>query len=79
MDELLTPTIEKLASMGVCFSMFVIITTILCSVIKTLYTRNQELGSAFLTAITDHTTAMNNLAGKIENIGGAADVRKSQG
>lgn len=77
MDELLNPTIEKLTSMGVCFSMFVIITTILCSVIKTLYNRNQELGNAFLTAITDHTTAMNNLASKIENLGGTADVRKS--
>lgn len=70
MEMLMEPTIQELTKMGVVFSMFVIITFILCNAIKILYDRNQAMADAFLKAITDHTTAMNNLANKIENLGG---------
>lgn len=69
MDILLTPTIQELAKLSIVFSMFVIITFILCHAVKILYDRNQAMADAFLKAITEHTTATNNLANKIENIG----------
>ena len=76
MDILLEPTIAELVKMGVVFSMFVIITFILCGAIKVLYNRNQMMADAFLKAITEHTTATNNLANKIENFG-AKDAGKA--
>lgn len=78
MDVLLTPTIQELVKMGVVFSMFVIITFILCNAVKILYDRNQAMADAFLKAITEHTVATNNLANKIENMG-VHDAGKTQG
>ncbi len=78
MDVFLTPAIHEIVKLGVVFSMFVIITYILCTAVKILYDRNQAMADAFLKAITEHTTAMNNLANKIENIGGH-DAGKTQG
>ena len=69
MDILLTPAIQEIVKLGVVFSMFVIITFILCNAVKILYDRNQSMADAFLKAITEHTTATNNLANKIENMG----------
>ncbi len=71
MDVLLTAANQELMKMGVVFTMFVIITYILCKAVKILYDRNQAMADAFLKAITEHTTATNNLANKIENLGGS--------
>lgn len=68
MDSIITTAGQKIAEQGIVFAMFIIITYILCKAVKTLYDRNQSMGDAFLKAITDHTTATNNLANKIENM-----------
>ncbi len=68
MDTIITTAGQKIAEQGVVFAMFLIITYVLVKAVKTLYERNQQMGDAFLEAITDHTTATNNLANKIENL-----------
>ncbi len=68
MDGILNTAAQKIAEQGIVFAMFIIITYILCKAVKTLYDRNQAMGDAFLNAITEHTTATNNLANKIENM-----------
>lgn len=78
MDPIIAPAVDQLVKMGVVFSMFVVITYILCSAVKILYDRNQAMADAFLKAITEHTTATNNLANKIENMG-ATDAGKTKG
>ncbi len=70
MDAILSPAIQEIVKMGIVFIMFAIITYILCNAVKILYDRNQAMADAFLKAITEHTTATNNLANKIENLGG---------
>lgn len=68
MDSVITTAGQKIAEQGIVFAMFIIITVILCKAVKVLYDRNQAMGDAFLNAITEHTTATNNLANKIENM-----------
>jgi len=70
MDAIISTAGQKIAEQGIVFAMFLIITYVLVKAVKTLYDRNQQMGDAFLRALTDNTSAMNNLANKIENIGG---------
>lgn len=73
MESLVDPAIHEILKMGVVFTMFVVITYILCKAVKTLYDRNQAMADSFLRTIAEHTNATNNLASKIERIG---DARK---
>lgn len=70
MDAILSTAGQKVAEQGIVFAMFLIITYVLVKAVKTLYDRNQQMGDSFLKALTDNTSAMNNLANKIESIGG---------
>ena len=68
MDPLVTTAVQEVVKLGVVFTMFLVITYLLCRAVKTLYDRNQAMADSFLSALTKNTEAINSLASKIEDL-----------
>jgi len=68
MDDLITPAVNEVVKLGVVFTMFLVITFLLCKAVKTLYDRNQSMADSFLSALTKNTDAINSLSDRIERM-----------
>jgi uncharacterized membrane protein len=66
MDALIDPAVQEVVKLGVVFTMFLVITYVLCKAVKTLYDRNQAMADTFVSALQKNTEAINSLANKIE-------------
>ena len=68
MDDLITPAVQEVVKLGVVFTMFLVITYILCRAVKTLYDRNQSMADSFLSVLSKNTEAINGLSDRIERM-----------
>jgi hypothetical protein len=68
MEELITPAVQEVVKLGVVFTMFIVITYILCRAVKILYDRNQALADSFVNTVAKNTDAINSLTNKIEDM-----------